>query len=68
MAMQTETVSGNVHTYTITDMELNTLTITATSNPVTGLTATFVSSGGLHGDGLALLSTLVLLLQTGLTP
>lgn len=69
MASQTKTVSGTTTTYVITDMEGNTLTLVASPNPITTqLSVTFTSSGALHSDGLALTSTLVLLLQTGLTP
>lgn len=68
MATQTKSVSGNVTTYVITDQEGNSVTIAATNNTVTGLTTTYSSSGGLHSDGMALVSTLVLLLQTGVVP
>lgn len=68
MASQTKSVAGNVTTYTITDQESNTVTVAATQNAVTGVTVTYASSGGLHADGMALLSTLNLLLQTGVVP
>lgn len=68
MAAQTKSVSGAATTYVITDMENNTVTVVATQNPTTGLTVTYSSSGGLHADGMALLSTLNLLLQTGIAP
>lgn len=68
MASQTKSVAGNVTTYTITDQESNTVTVAATQNAVTGVTVTYTSSGGLHADGMALLSTLNLLLQTGVVP
>ena len=68
MAAQTKSVSGSVTTYVITDNEGSTCTVVATQNPTTGLTTTFSSSGGLHSDGMAFLSTLMLLTQTGIAP
>jgi len=69
MAAQTKTVSGSTTTYVITDMESNTLTLACSQTPATQqLSVTFTSSGALHSDGLALASTLILLLQTGLLP
>lgn len=68
MATMTKSTSGNVNTYVITDMAGSTLTIVATNNPVTGVSVTFTSSGGLHLDGLATLEPAIQLLETGLLP
>ena len=69
MASQTKSVSDSTTTYVITDMENNTLTLRVSQNPqTTPLSVTFTSSGALHPDGLAMVSNLLLLLQTGLVP
>jgi hypothetical protein len=68
MASYTESTSGNVTTYVITDMEGNTLTAVVTANGVLPLNVVFTSSGGLHPDGLQVLVTLGLLWQTGVVP
>jgi hypothetical protein len=68
MSSYTETVSGNVTTYVITDMENNTLTAAVTNNGVLPVSVVFTSSGGLHPDGLQQLITLALLWQTGVVP
>lgn len=68
MAAITKSVSGSVTTFVITDQEGNTLTMAVTSGAVTGNTIVFTSSGGLHYDGMAMASTLLLQLQTGLIP
>jgi hypothetical protein len=65
---QTKTVSGNVTTYVITDTEGSSLTIAATQTYGGGRTLVFTSSGGLHVDGQQLLTTLMQLLSTGLSP
>lgn len=67
MAAVTKSVSGSVTTYVITDNEGDTLTIAVTA-ATTGNTAVFTSSGGLHYDGQAAASNLILQLQTGLLP
>lgn len=67
MANVVKTVSGAVSTYVITDNESNTATLTVTS-AITGNTIVFTSSGGLHYDGQAAMSNLLLQLQTGLLP
>lgn len=65
MAKITSTASGGTITYIITDQANNTVTITAPAPPG-GLT--FVNSGALLADGQQLLSSLILMLQTGLRP
>lgn len=54
------------YTYTITDMVGGQGIVTLTINTITGNTVTLSGTGGLHNDGMALLSTLTLELQTGL--
>ncbi len=69
MATQTKTVVSNTVTqYVITDAEGSTVTVTLTQGYGSGRTLTFVSSGGLHQDGQQLLTTLMQMLSTGLTP
>lgn len=68
MANVTKSVSGSTTSYVVTDQTGATLTMAVATNQVTGNTVTFTSSGGLHGDGLALTSQLILQLQTGLLP
>lgn len=68
MAGQTKTVSGNTTTYVITDTEGSTVTVAFTNSFGGGFTTTYASSGGLHVDGMQLLTTLMQLLSTGLTP
>ena len=65
---QTKTVSGNVTTYVITDTEGSTVTVAVTQTYGGGMTTTFVSSGGLHQDGMQQLTTLMQLVSTGLLP
>jgi hypothetical protein len=65
---QTKSVSGNTTTYVITDTEGNSVTIAALQTFGGGRTLTFSSSGGLHVDGQAQVTTLMQLLSTGLTP
>jgi hypothetical protein len=65
---QTKTVSGNVTTYVITDVEGSSVTVTATQSYGAGRTLTFSSSGGLHVDGQLILTTLMQQLSTGLSP
>jgi len=61
----TSTVAGNTVTYVITDSGGNTLTVVAPPAPA-GIT--YTSSGSLLESGQQLLSTLQLMLQTGLRP
>lgn len=61
-------VSPTVTTYVITDANASTVTVTLTQTFGGGRTTTFASSGGLHQDGQLLLTTLMQLLSTGLTP
>ena len=68
MASQTKTVSGNVTTYVITDVEGNSVTVALTQTFGGGRTCVFTSSGGLHSDGQIQLTTLMQLVSTGLTP
>ena len=69
MAGQTKTVVNNTTTqYVITDVEGNSVTVTLVNTFGGGRTTTFVSSGGLHVDGQQMLTTLMQLLSTGLTP
>jgi hypothetical protein len=65
---QTKTVSGNVTTYVITDTENSSVTVALTQTFGGGRLCTFSSSGGLHSDGQLLLTTLMQLISTGLTP
>jgi hypothetical protein len=65
---QTKTVNGNITTYVITDAQGNSATVVATQTFGAGRTLTFSSSGGLHVDGQLLLTTLMQLLSTGLSP
>ena len=65
---QTKTVVGAVTTYTITDTEGGIVTVVATQTYGGGRTMTFASTGGLHVDGQFLLTTLMQMLSTGLTP
>jgi len=67
-AGQTKTVSGNVTTYVITDAEGSTVTVALTETYGGGRTITLTSAGGLHADGQLLLTTLMQLISTGLTP
>lgn len=69
MATQTKTTTGNsITTYVITDLEGSTVTVVLTQGYGSGRTLTFASSGGLHQDGQQMLTTLMQLLSTGLTP
>lgn len=68
MAGQTKTVSGQTTTYVITDVEGSTVTVVATQSYGAGMTTTFTSSGGLHQDGMQMLTTLMQMLSTGLVP
>jgi len=63
-----KTVSGNVTTYVITDVEGSSVTVALTQSYGAGRTCTFSSSGGLHQDGQLQLTTLMQLISTGLTP
>ena len=65
---QTKTSSGNVTTYVITDTEGSSVTVVLTNLIGGGRVLTFSSSGNLHQDGQQLLSTLMQMLSTGLTP
>jgi nitrate/nitrite-specific signal transduction histidine kinase len=65
---QTKTSSGNVTTYVITDTEGSSVTVVLTNLIGGGRVLTFSSSGNLHQDGAQLLSTLMQMLSTGLTP
>lgn len=66
MAALTQSTTGNVTTYTITDQEGNTATLTTTYNSITGVTVVFSSSGGLHSDGLQMMAQALLQIATGL--
>lgn len=68
MAGQTKTTSGNTTTYVITDVEGSTVTVVLTNLIGGGRTTTFTSSGGLHPDGQQMLTTLMQMVSTGLTP
>jgi len=69
MAQLVRTGTGSpTYTYTITDMVGGQGIATLTINGITGNTVTLSGTGGLHNDGMALLSTLILELQTGLVP
>ncbi len=66
MASMTSSVaSSGTTTYVITDARGNTLTIAAAAQPGG---STFTSAGALAPDGMALASSLLLMLQTGLRP
>lgn len=69
MATQTKAVVSNtVTTYTITDLEGSSVLITRTQGYGSGITLTFASTGQLHVDGQAMMTTLMELLSTGLAP
>lgn len=68
MAQLVKSGSSPTFTYTITDMVGGQAIVTLAVNTITGNTITPSGSGGLHNDGMALLSTLMLQLQTGLVP
>ena len=65
---QTKTVVGDTTTYIITDTESNSVSVVALQTFGGGRTLTFTSSGGLHLDGQAQLTTLMQLLSTNLSP
>lgn len=70
MATITSSVSGVTTTYTITDVQGNTATVTA---PAAGSAwkvalVTVSAAAGLLADGLRLLTTLMEMLGTGLRP
>lgn len=67
-AGQVKTTSGNTTTYVITDVEGSSVTVVLTQTFGGGRLCTFSSAGGLHTDGQLLLTTLMQLLSTGLTP
>lgn len=64
----TKTVSGNVTTYVVTDVEGSSVTVVATQTYGGGRTLTFSSSGNFHVDGQLQLANLMQMLSTGLTP
>jgi hypothetical protein len=68
MASQTKTTSGNNTTYVITDTEGSTVTVVLTQTYGGGRTCTFSSSGNVHVDAQQMLTTLMQLVSTGLTP
>ena len=68
MAALVKSGTAPTFVYTITDMVGGQGIATLTVNSITGNTVTLSGTGGLHNDGMALLSTLVLLLQTGQVP
>jgi pyruvate/2-oxoacid:ferredoxin oxidoreductase alpha subunit len=68
MASITSSTSGNVTTYVITDTEGSTVTPVLNNLIGGGRVMTFTSSGNLHNDGQLLLTTLMQMLSTGLTP
>ena len=65
---QTKTVSGNVTTYVITDVEGASVTLVATQSFGAGRTITITTSGNFHVDGQLQLANLLQLISTGLTP
>lgn len=67
MASVTKTVSGSTITFTVTDSTGAAATLIATNNPVTGLVVAF-GGAAVHGDAMAIISSLTLQLQTGLVP
>jgi hypothetical protein len=68
MASQTKVVSGNTTTYTITDVEGNSVAVAVLQSYGASYTTTFTSTGGLHVDGQRQLVTLLQLVSTGLFP
>lgn len=68
MASMTQSTSGNVTTFVITDSANNTVTMAATYNALTGVSVVFSSSGGLHADGLQAMAQALLQIATGLVP
>ncbi len=67
MATWTQSVSGNVVTYTVTDQEGSTGTIAVTKGAVTGFTSA-LSSTTLHNDGLQTMISLLQQISTNLLP
>jgi len=68
MASMAKSGTSSPYTYTITDMGGNQMTVQLTVNSITGNTIVLGGTGGVHSDGMAMLSTLILELQTGLVP
>lgn len=69
MATQTVSTSGNDTTYVITGNNSATATVVATQTGVQGLVVSSITnSGNLRPDALALVTTLMQMLTTGLTP
>lgn len=68
MASVTKSVSGDTTTLTITDSDGSTLQLAVDTGGVTGITVTFTSTGALHYDGMAMATSLLLQLQTGIIP
>ena len=72
MATQTKSVSGTTVTYVITDVESNTVTVTAQTTSAGGVAPykgiTVSTSAGVLADAAAMLVNLLLLLYTGLQP
>lgn len=67
MASVTKVVSGNTTTFTVTDSTGASATMTVNTGAVTGNTVTYGGSA-LRQDGQAIISSLNLMLQTGLIP
>lgn len=70
MASITSSISGSTATYTITDVQNNTATVTA---PAAGAfwkasLVTVSAAGGLLADGIAVLNNLLGMLNTNLRP
>lgn len=68
MAKQVKSVSGTTTTYTITDVEGNTLAVAVNTATTLPLAATFTSTGALLQDGMNVLMVLMQLIGTGLLP
>lgn len=67
MAIRTSVVSGNVTTYTITDVAGNVATLVVTKTPGKSVTNSF-TGGPLIQDGAQMYAQTLLETATGLTP
>lgn len=68
MASMARAQAGSTVTYTVTDQVGGQGIVILTINSITGNTVALSGTGNLHNDGMAMVSNLVLMLQTGLVP
>lgn len=67
MATRSKSVSGNLTTYTITDVAGNTMSVVVNTTPGLEITTTY-SGGPILQDGAQALMILMQLVSTGLLP